>query len=68
MEFTFGNARVHTTLSLGVACFPDHAQSPNELLIAADKALYRAKNKRNRVELYDPASMADSADRSDNIR
>jgi diguanylate cyclase (GGDEF)-like protein/PAS domain S-box-containing protein len=68
MEFTFGNARVHTTLSLGVASFPDHARSPNELLIAADKALYRAKNKRNSVELYDPASMANSNDRSDNIR
>ncbi len=31
------------TLSAGVAAFPDHAQSDDELLQAADEALYRAK-------------------------
>jgi diguanylate cyclase (GGDEF)-like protein len=40
------------TLSLGVASWPDQALSPEELLKAADKALYRAKQKgRNRVEV-----------------
>ena len=38
------------TLSAGVAAFPLHAQSDDELLKAADKALYRAKAEgRNRV-------------------
>ncbi len=31
------------TLSAGVAAFPDHARSDDELLQAADEALYRAK-------------------------
>jgi diguanylate cyclase (GGDEF)-like protein len=31
------------TLSLGVAFLPDHGESAEELLRAADKALYRAK-------------------------
>ncbi len=31
------------SLSLGAALFPQHGQAPAELLHAADKALYRAK-------------------------
>jgi diguanylate cyclase (GGDEF)-like protein len=31
------------TISLGVACFPDHGQSSSALIRAADAALYRAK-------------------------
>ncbi|PIG93915.1 hypothetical protein CSQ79_08660 [Gloeocapsopsis sp. IPPAS B-1203] len=31
------------TLSLGVACFPENGHTPEELLRAADAALYRAK-------------------------
>jgi Diguanylate cyclase, GGDEF domain len=30
-------------VSIGVACFPGHATSPEELLRAADEALYEAK-------------------------
>ena len=38
------------TVSVGVACFPLHANSQNSLYTAADKALYRAKTSgRNRV-------------------
>ena len=38
------------TVSLGVATFPDHATVPEDLLTAADDALYRAKGRgRNRV-------------------
>jgi diguanylate cyclase (GGDEF)-like protein len=38
------------TTSQGLACFPDHASSPEELREAADRALYRAKELgRNRV-------------------
>ncbi len=57
MSFTFGGRTVKLTLSLGVATFPDHAQTATELLIAADRALYRAKARRNRVAVYDPVSM-----------
>jgi diguanylate cyclase (GGDEF)-like protein/PAS domain S-box-containing protein len=40
------------TASLGVASFPEHAQNWEDLIRAADEALYRAKqNGRNRVEV-----------------
>jgi hypothetical protein len=34
---------VRLTVSIGVACFPEHATSPEELVRAADEALYEAK-------------------------
>ena len=38
------------TISLGVACLPEHGDEGSRLLIEADRALYRAKNSgRNRV-------------------
>ncbi|MBP9015667.1 MAG: diguanylate cyclase, partial [Candidatus Atribacteria bacterium] len=41
------------TISLGVASYPQDAQSPRELLIKADQALYQAKKQgRNRVVSY----------------
>jgi diguanylate cyclase (GGDEF)-like protein len=44
------------TASLGVACLPDDAVSPESLLESADKALYRAKaSGRNCVRSHDSA-------------
>jgi two-component system, cell cycle response regulator len=34
---------VRLTVSIGVACFPEHATSPEELLRATDEALSEAK-------------------------
>jgi diguanylate cyclase (GGDEF)-like protein len=68
MEFIFGEEQFNTTLSLGVATFPAHARNPIELLNAADKALYWAKQKRNQVVLYDPSMMGQGNHRSDDIR
>ncbi len=68
MEFTFGEAKIRTTLSLGAASFPDQAQNLIQLLTAADKALYWAKIKRNQVQLYDPSTMGGGQFRSDSIR
>jgi len=43
------------TLSLGVAAYPEHGDTADALLRAADGALYRAKaNGRNRVEAAEP--------------
>jgi len=40
-------------LSLGVAVFPDHGETPQAVVEAADAALYRAKqNGRDRVEVF----------------
>lgn len=49
----------HITISLGVACFPDDARDPIELIELADTALYRAKRSgRNRVCLYRPSLLS----------
>jgi len=43
------------TLSAGVACFPEHGTSAEQLFKAADDALYRAKGEgRNRVIVAEP--------------
>ena len=43
----------HVTVSIGVACFPEHAGDGSELVGHADKALYVAKRMgKNRVEVY----------------
>ena len=68
MKFAFGEENIHTTLSLGVATFPEQARNPIELLTASDKALYWAKTERNKVARYDPATMSQWNNRSDDIR
>ncbi|SDI93241.1 diguanylate cyclase (GGDEF) domain-containing protein [Frankineae bacterium MT45] len=48
------------SLSIGLACFPDHGATMDELLQAADTALYRAKNGgRNKVVV---SSIGESGD------
>ncbi len=43
------------TISLGIAVFPDNGRKVNELMSAADKALYKAKELgRNQVAIADP--------------
>lgn len=68
MEFTFGDAKIKATLSLGVASFPYQAQNPIQLLTAADKALYWAKVKRNQVQPYNSSTMERGNHCSDDIR
>ncbi len=52
---TYGESRINTTFSVGIATFPEHGQdmTPLDLTAKADRALYAAKRQgRNRVELY----------------
>jgi diguanylate cyclase len=50
----FGEFRIQATLSTGIATYPGHGTSSEELLRCADQALYRAKlDGRNRVVLFD---------------
>ena len=44
---------IHKTVSIGLACCPQHAASANELVMVADSALYVAKNNgRDLVHIY----------------
>jgi putative two-component system response regulator len=48
----------HLTVSAGLATYHPSMRSPDELLAAADQALYQAKREgRNRVRLFSPAMM-----------
>ena len=48
------------TPSIGIALYPDHAQSPEDLIKAADSAMYEAKRERNRTCLYHPQLLSSS--------
>lgn len=51
-DFSHKGKEISTSISLGVACFPEDGETPEELIAAADKALYRAKEYgRNQVAL-----------------
>lgn len=46
---------VDVTASIGIALFPDHGATPDEVLARADLAMYRAKEKgRNQICLHAP--------------
>lgn len=47
------NMQLTITISVGAAVFPVHTKKAEELIVKADKALYRSKNNgRNRVTIY----------------
>ncbi|WP_006788246.1 diguanylate cyclase [Thiorhodospira sibirica] len=57
LELAWGEVRIQATLSIGLATFPDHAQTANALIEQADAALYRAKRTgRNRSEIASPVA------------
>lgn len=41
--FEFDDSRIHTSLSIGIAVYPEHAKGVEELLKRSDIAMYRAK-------------------------
>lgn len=53
LSVSLGNFSITFTISLGVAAYPEHGKTPDDLTRCADQALYRAKNDgRNRVTIF----------------
>ena len=49
----FGDFHLETTISCGLAAYPEHARTHDELVRCCDEALYRAKQRgRNRCEVF----------------
>ena len=58
MQFAFGSNSARTTVSIGVASYPQDVTTKHALVKAADDALYAAKeNGRNSLSIYGPASV-----------
>jgi diguanylate cyclase (GGDEF)-like protein len=59
-ETAFGEDEpINVTVSVGVACFPQHGADRTTLLKASDKAMYEAKARgKNRVVLFEPGQAA----------
>jgi diguanylate cyclase (GGDEF)-like protein/PAS domain S-box-containing protein len=56
LRVPYGDWNIHVTISLGVAAYPLHGATSEEVLIRADRALYRAKLEgRNCVVVYQDA-------------
>lgn len=55
LNFDFDGRRLGLTISLGIALFPEHASSAEELVSRADAAMYQAKHSgKNCWRLYRP--------------
>jgi diguanylate cyclase (GGDEF)-like protein/PAS domain S-box-containing protein len=53
LNVPYGVFNLSITISMGIACYPIHGEIKEELLRAADQALYTAKHAgRNRVSIY----------------
>jgi diguanylate cyclase (GGDEF)-like protein/PAS domain S-box-containing protein len=53
LRIPYGVFTLTTTISMGVAAYPEHGKTKEELLRSADRAMYIAKNTgRNRVVVY----------------
>ena len=44
-EIPYQDMRLHVTVSIGIAVFPTHGSNVQEIVSAADSALYQAKEK-----------------------
>ncbi|MDP2825352.1 MAG: diguanylate cyclase [Sulfuritalea sp.] len=54
---SFGDLRIRTTVSIGIAATPDHGDAADDLIRCADDALYQAKRAgRNRAMVFDGAA------------
>ncbi len=62
--FELGGYRVRTTISIGIAVSPTDGESADDLIVAADLALYAAKERnRDGYQFYDSAMSKELTDR-----
>jgi diguanylate cyclase (GGDEF)-like protein/PAS domain S-box-containing protein len=65
MSFNLGEVRLSLTSSLGIATYPAHAATPQELIAHADSAMYQAKDAgKNTWRVYRPDHSATLRQRS----
>ena len=65
MSFNLGEERLSLTSSLGIAIYPNHASTPQELIAHADSAMYQAKDAgKNTWRVYRPDHTATLRQRS----
>jgi diguanylate cyclase (GGDEF)-like protein/PAS domain S-box-containing protein len=65
MSFSLGEVRLSLTASLGIALYPAHAATPQELIAHADAAMYQAKDAgKNTWRTYRPDHVATLRQRS----
>jgi len=58
-EITFEAETVHVDATIGIALFPEHGRTADDLIRCADMAMYAAKQSgRGRVRAFDPALAA----------
>lgn len=55
--FESDSGRFHSSVSIGVAAYPEHGRTLDAIIARADQAMYHAKKSgRNRIECYGPSS------------
>ncbi|NTV69221.1 MAG: diguanylate cyclase [Azonexaceae bacterium] len=53
LSIALGNFHITFTISLGVAAYPEHGKTPDDLTRCADQALYHAKHEgRNQISIF----------------
>ena len=61
LPLAFDDQTVDLSASIGIACWPAHADDADTLLSRAEVAMYAAKSKTTVMQLYDPALDSSSA-------
>jgi len=64
-SFKLPNCNVYASASIGIACYPQDADTPASLLQNADIAMYRAKDEgRSRIAFYSPEQVQNAQERA----
>jgi len=52
------NLKARIRINIGASLFPEHGKSPEELIRAAEQAMYKAKEQRSIIQIYDASDDA----------